>query len=102
MGWGGWLTPTTYIQLAGAGSNSPASTIKAIDHDLHYYHFYGNNASRLLVPNITNKVKRKTCGPCVSFRNFSKDIFSFNLDMRIFCKNNFCYLSLGTGYDEMI
>ena len=20
MGWGGWLTPTTYIQLAGAGS----------------------------------------------------------------------------------
>ena len=54
--------------------NSPASTIKAIEHDLHCYHFYGNNASRFEVPNITNKVKEKTCGPCVSFRNFYKGI----------------------------
>ena len=30
----------------------------------------GNNASRFIVPNITNKVKEKTCGPCVPFRNF--------------------------------
>ena len=44
--------------------------MKAIDDDLHCYHFYGNNASRVIVPNITNKVKKKTCGPCVSFRNF--------------------------------
>ena len=22
VGWGGWLTPTTYIQLAGAGSKN--------------------------------------------------------------------------------
>ena len=33
--------------------------MKAIDDDLHCYHFYGNNASRFIVPNITNKVKRK-------------------------------------------
>ena len=52
--------------------NSPASTIKAIDHYLHCYHFYGNNASRFIVPYRTNKVKKKLCGPFVSFSKFLK------------------------------
>ena len=27
VGWGGWLTPTTYIQLAGAGSIIKAQVV---------------------------------------------------------------------------
>ena len=33
--------------------------MKAIDNDLHCYHFYGNNASRFIFPNITNKVRER-------------------------------------------
>ena len=58
--------------------NSPASTINAIDHDLHCYH--GNNASRFIVPNINNKVKNKTCGPCISHEMFKLLIKFCNKD----------------------
>ena len=50
--------------------------MKTIDHDLHCYHFYGNNASRFIVLNIINKVKKKTCGPFVSFSIFFKFWFA--------------------------
>ena len=57
--------------------------MKAIDDDLHCYHFYGNNASRFIVLNITNKVKKKTCGPCVSFRNFFPVIYKFHFPKHV-------------------
>ena len=31
---------------------------------------FGNNASRFIVPNITNRVKKKMCEACVSFEFF--------------------------------
>ena len=58
-----------------------ASTIKVIDHDLHCYHLYGNNASRFIVPNITNKVKKKMCGPCISFEIFKIDIDQLSIQL---------------------
>ena len=42
-------------------SNSPASTIKTIDHDLHCHHFYCNNAKRFIVFLHNYKVKKKIC-----------------------------------------
>ena len=51
-------------------SSSPASTVKTIDHDLHCYHFYGNNARRLIVP----QVKKKMFGACVSFEILSSQL----------------------------
>ena len=43
VGWGGWLTPTTYIQFAGAGSNMFSSTKRlagqAEEAAVHFPHY---------------------------------------------------------------
>ena len=57
--------------------NSPASTIKTIDHVLHCYHFMVTMIVGYWFPNINNKVKKKTC--CFNkFSHHSKCFHGFD------------------------
>ena len=57
-------------------------------------YFYGNNASRFIVPQHTNKVKKKTCGPCISYEIFIIAITivsTWNLSSKHSAESNFGY-----------